>query len=52
MAEMNGTDPLEADPDVSAPGQEILYGEQTRLALANFRTAACVFRGLWSAHWD
>jgi fumarate hydratase class II len=36
MVEMNGTDPREADPDVSAPGQEMLYGEQTRLALANF----------------
>ena len=36
-------DPSESDPDVPASGGEILYGEQTRLAIANFRISGLRF---------
>jgi fumarate hydratase class II len=36
-------DPSKSDPGVSVSGQEILYGEQTRLAVANFRISGLRF---------
>jgi fumarate hydratase class II len=40
---MNTTDPRETNTDGSSPDREILYGEQTRLAIANFRISGLCF---------
>jgi fumarate hydratase class II len=40
----NMADPRKTDPDVPASHQEILYGEQTRLAIANFRISGLRFQ--------
>jgi hypothetical protein len=37
VLETSMIDPSESDPNASASGGEVLYGEQARLAIANFR---------------